>query len=180
MRLRQRKFTTRDIDELLTWFSTEREVLQWAGASLSYPVHRNAIRDLVFQHRGDTPTREVWALRSDQDEMLGHYQLGYSQRLRQAVLGRIAVHPDRRGTGLAAPVVQAAVRQAFSYDWVNRLELRVYDFNQPAISAYERVGFVHEGTRRQSTPIEDEFWNTHVMSLLREEYSSFDKRTEQE
>ncbi|MEO0550970.1 MAG: GNAT family protein [Pseudomonadota bacterium] len=180
MKLRQRKFTTRDIDELLTWFTTERDVVQWAGAHLPYPLHRGHIRDLVFQHRGKTPAREVWCLCDETDTMIGHFQFGYSQRLRQATLGRIAINPAYRGRGLAAHLMPSAVAQAFSHDWVNRLELRVYDFNQPAISAYERAGFVHEGTRRQSTPIEDEFWNTHVMSLLREEYSSFDKRTEQE
>lgn len=180
MKLRQRKFTTRDIEQLLTWFKTERDVLQWAGASLPYPVHRGHIRDLVFQHRGGDPAREVWLLCDEADTMIGHYQLGYSPRLRQATLGRIAINPDYRGQGLAARLMPFAIDQAFSYVWVNRMELRVYDFNTPAIAAYERAGFVHEGIRRQSTPIENEFWNTHVMSLLRSEYNLFDKRTEQE
>ncbi|MDJ0920852.1 MAG: GNAT family protein [Henriciella sp.] len=180
MSLRQRKFTTRDIDELLTWFETERDVLQWAGAHLPYPLQRGHIRELVFQHRGKSPTREVWCLCNDADAMVGHYQLGYSSRLRQATLGRIAINPACRGQGLATKLMSLAIPQAFSQAWVNRLELRVYDFNTPAIVAYTRAGFVHEGTRRQSTPIEDTFWNTHVMSLLREEYNAFDKRTEQE
>lgn len=171
-----RKFEKRDIRDLFTWFQTEREALQWAGAALSWPLRRSELIDLIKQHRRLEPTREVWAVMQD-DETIGHFQIGLNRRLRTAGLSRIALAPSFRCQGLSAPLMNLILEQAFSHDWVHRADLLVYSHNRAAICAYERAGFVHEGTRRESTPIGDEIWDTHIMSLLRRE---FDKRTERE
>ena len=66
---------------------------------------------------------------------------------------------------------------AFSREWVHRVDLLVYSQNETAAHIYQKAGFVLEGTRRETTPIGSEVWDTHMMSLLRRE---FDKRTERE
>lgn len=176
MTLSLRKFEKRDIRTLFAWFETEREVLQWAGAALSWPLQRSEFIDLIRQHRGPQPQREVWAVMRG-EQMVGHFQIGLNRRLRTAGLGRIALAPSVRGERLSAPLMQLIVEQAFSHPWVHRTDLLVYAHNSAAIRAYERAGFELEGTRRESTPIGDEIWDTHIMSLLRRE---FDKRTERE
>lgn len=176
MTLALRKFEKRDIQALFDWFGSEREVLQWAGAGLSWPLQRREVVDLIKHHRGPEPRREVWAITRG-EEMIGHAQIGLNRRLRTAGLGRIAVAPSQRGNNLSSAVLDLIVHRAFSHDWVHRTDLLVYTHNIPAIRAYERAGFVLEGTRRETTPIGDEVWDTHVMSLLRHE---FDKRTERE
>ena len=176
MTLTLRKFRKRDIQALFSWFQTEREVLQWAGAALSWPLRRSELADLIQQHRGGSPVREVWAVMRS-DEMVGHFQISLNRRLRTAGLGRIAIAPSHRGKSLSAPLMEMILNRTFSHSWVHRVDLLVYDHNRAAIRAYERSGFVLEGTRRETTPIGDEIWNTHIMSLLRRE---FDKRTERE
>jgi len=176
MTLHRRKFEKRDIVELFSWFATEREVLQWAGAALSWPLQRSEFVDLIKQHRGAEPKRELWAVMQG-DLMVAHFQIGLNRRLRTAGLGRIAIAPAHRGKRISASLMDLICDQAFSHAWVHRTDLLVYDHNQTAIRAYERAGFVHEGTRRETTPIDDEIWNTNIMSLLRRE---FDKRTERE
>lgn len=176
MSLDIRKFEKRDIAALFSWFDSERDVLQWAGAALSWPLRRAEIVDLIKQHRGSTPLREVWAVIRD-DVMVGHFQIGLNRRLRTAALGRIALAPAARGQGLAGEMLNLIVARAFSHPWVHRTDLLVYAHNSAAIRAYEQAGFVLEGTRRETTPIGDEIWDTHIMSLLRRE---FDKRTERE
>ena len=176
MTLRLRPFHKRDIPALFTWFASEREVLMWAGAALPWPLHRRDFIALIKQHRGPEPTREVWAVLRD-DAMIGHFQIAFNHRLKTAALGRIALAPNARGQGLSAPLLQLVVDQAFRRPWVHRTDLMVYSPNAPAISAYQNAGFVHEGTRRQTTPHKDEIWETHMMSILRPE---FDKRTERE
>ena len=176
MTLSLRKFTARDIDPLFSWFQSERDVLQWAGAALSWPLSKREFKALIRQHRGSHPVREVWAVQSE-DRMVGHFQIGLNRRLRTAGLGRIALKPDLRGQGLAAPLMALIVSRAFAHEWVNRVDLLVYSHNTSAIAAYQAAGFVLEGTRRESTPIGTEIWDTHIMSILRKE---FDKRTERE
>ncbi len=176
MTLHIRRFERRDIAELFSWFATERDVLQWAGAALSWPLQRREFFELIKQHRGASPQRELWAVMQGAD-MIGHFQTSLNRRLRTAGPGRIAIAPSRRGKGLAAPLMNLIVDRAFSHSWVHRTDLLVYAHNKAAIRAYEQAGFVLEGTRRETTPIGDEIWDTHIMSLLRRE---FDKRTERE
>lgn len=176
MTIKLRKFEKRDIPDLFSWFNTERDVLQWAGAAVSWPLKRTEFIDLIKQHRGPNPQREVWAVMQE-DQMIGHFQIGLNHRLRTAGLGRIALAPSARGHGLSGALMEAILERAFAHDWVHRCDLLVYTQNQAAIRAYESAGFILEGTRRETTPIGDEIWDTHIMSLLRRE---FDKRTERE
>ena len=176
MTLKQRKFEKRDIPELFSWFKTERDALQWAGAALSWPLQRREFIALMKLHRGPDSIREVWAI-DHGDRMLAHFQIYYNQRLRTAGLGRIAIAPDQRGRGFGKPLMDAILTQAFQRDWVHRVDLLVYSHNETAIKSYQAAGFVLEGRRRETTPIGDEVWDTLVMSILRPE---FDKRTERE
>ena len=176
MTLTLRKFQKRDIKTLFSRFHTARAALQWAGAGLAWPLQRGDLIHLIKDHRRIDAPREVWAV--DQGErMAGHFQLTFNQRLATVGLGRIALNPDLRGQDLARPLMALILDRAFSRAWVHRVELQVYPHNTPAIRAYRAAGFVLEGTRRQTTPIGDEIWDTHMMSLLRNE---FDKRTERE
>ena len=176
MTLSLRKFERRDMDELFSWFPTERDVLQWAGAALSWPLRKSEFRRLIKDHRGANPTREVWAVMVE-NQMVGHFQLALNRRLKTIGLGRIGIAPEARGRGYAQAMMTLILDRAFARDWVHRVDLLVYSHNEAAIRAYQRAGFTLEGTRRESTPIDNEVWDTHIMSILRYE---FDKRTERE
>ena len=176
MSFKLRKFSKKDISPLFEWFQSERDVLQWAGAALSWPLQRREFIDLIKQHRGVSPIREVWAVMRD-GEMAAHFQISFNRRLNTAGLGRIAIAPRLRGQALAGELMDLILAQAFSRGWVHRVDLLVYSHNDVAFRAYRRAGFVMEGTRRETTPIGHEVWDTHMMSLLRRE---FDKRTERE
>ena len=176
MSFQLRKFTKKDIEPLFQWFQSERDVLQWAGAALSWPLHRSDFVELIKLHRGAAPVREVWAVTLDGD-MAAHFQISFNRRLNTAGLGRIAIAPRFRGQALAAELMALVLERAFSRVWVHRVDLLVYSQNEAAFRTYQRAGFVLEGTRRETTPIGNELWDTHMMSLLRRE---FDKRTERE
>ena len=176
MTLQSRKFQKRDISELFAWFETEELVLAWAGAALTWPLQRRAFVELLKHDGQHSPYREVWAV-DRSDEMIGHFQIVFNRRLRTAGLGRIALAPHVRGEGLSKTLMTLILDHAFAPAWVHRVELNVFSQNARAISAYERAGFIFEGSRRQTTPIQGEIWDTHLMSILRPE---FDKRTERE
>jgi RimJ/RimL family protein N-acetyltransferase len=48
--------------------------------------------------------------------------------------------------------------------------LGVFDFNTPAIRCYTKAGFILEGTLREHAKVGDQYWNCHMMSLLRKEW----------
>ena len=99
---------------------------------------------------------------------VGHAQLAYEWHDGNARLGRVAVAPAMRGQGLARPLTALMIQEAFSTPGIERLELNVYMFNQPALRTYEALGFKLEGVRRASTRVGEQRWDTGIMGLLRE------------
>jgi RimJ/RimL family protein N-acetyltransferase len=67
-------------------------------------------------------------------------------------------------------MLELVLAEAFALDDVERVELGVYSWNAPAIATYKRLGFQVEGTRRSSTRVGNERWDSMMMSLLRAEY----------
>ena len=62
-------------------------------------------------------------------------------------------------------VVQRADRQ-LHVDGLHRVGLFVFEFNERAIRAYQRVGFVLEGRARQSIRRDGRWWDELQMSML--------------
>ena len=60
---------------------------------------------------------------------------------------------------------------AFETVGLNRVSLEVYAFNPRARRAYERLGFVHEGTLRQALLWDGAWVDAEVMSILASEWS---------
>lgn len=169
MSLRKRIFQPADIPLLQSWLPTLEDTVQWGGPHFDFPVSEAALRELIDLHAGEEPVRECWMVTDAAREPVGHFQLGFEPRTRQAFLGRVIIGPPHRGRGLALPLTHLAAGQAFARPWVHRIELRVYEHNTPAIAAYRRAGFVLEGVRRECMPVGDAFWNSVVMGLLRHE-----------
>jgi hypothetical protein len=71
-------------------------------------------------------------------------------RSRIAYLGGLALDPRFRGRGLAEEAARALQRHLVLDLGFHRLQLEIYGFNERAIRHAERVGFVHEGTKRRA------------------------------
>jgi RimJ/RimL family protein N-acetyltransferase len=169
MTLSLRKLDFADAEELVSWVANEHELLVWGGPYFDAPLTCAAIHNLIKEHQGQHPPRECWACTLDGGEFVATFQLSFNYRSGQAGLGRILICPAYRGSGLAKELLFLAEQRAFHMPEINRLELRVFTFNQAAISAYERAKFVTEGIARQSARLGDEYWDARVMSKLRSE-----------
>lgn len=74
-------------------------------------------------------------------------------------------HPEHRGHGLGAFLIDSACAAAFDHLHLHRLELDVFSFNSRALRAYERAGFVREGTRRAAVP-DGEGWADDILMAI--------------
>ncbi len=74
------------------------------------------------------------------------------------------------GRGLGTEATRLAVFHGFDDQRLNRIELEVYAFNPRARHVYEKVGFAHEGTRREALLYNGEGVDAHIMSMLRSEW----------
>ena len=154
---------------LMSWFSTEAEAVQWAGPTVTVPLDEHQLVAMLDESRSDPPARLCW-MAEHNEALVGHAQLGFDWRNGIARLSRVAVAPFARGKGLAKPMLTQVVDAAFRDTQIQRVELNVYPFNEPALRTYRALGFVQEGVRRASALVGAERWDTVHMGLLRSEW----------
>ena len=75
--------------------------------------------------------------------------------------------PHVRGKGLGRRLAQATIDAARARG-VERIELEVFASNVRAIRLYERLGFVHEGLRRQARKLDGAYDDNVLMALVLE------------
>jgi len=104
-----------------------------------------------------------WLVAEEAGQVLGY--VGSQTVLDEADMMNIAVHPDARRQGIAGQLVTELIA-ALSQKGVRSLTLEVRVSNSPAISLYEKLGFIQAGRRPNyyRNPKEDAW-------ILRKEWS---------
>ncbi len=77
---------------------------------------------------------------------------------------------EYQGKGYGTEAMELLLNYGFKTVNLNRIQLRVYEFNNRAIKSYNRIGFVEEGRMRQAVFINGEYHDTIFMSILQEEW----------
>ena len=160
------EFVPEHFGPLQRWFSREREVVQWGGAGLRHPLDDAQLQGIVDECRADPPVRAAWTAMVG-EAIVGHIELGYRRAEATARLGRVGIAPEHRGRGLGAELVTAALDAAWELDWVQRVDLRVYTFNAPALATYRRLGFETTDTGPEVRPVDGDTWEVSTMVLDR-------------
>jgi RimJ/RimL family protein N-acetyltransferase len=92
-----------------------------------------------------------------------------NQRNRIADLGALAVHPDYRGRRVSDEAARLFQRHLLGDLGYHRLQLEIYGFNDRAQRHAERAGFVHEGVRRKAYWRNEEWVDSVIYGLVRED-----------
>lgn len=88
------------------------------------------------------------------DERRGWANLGYW------------IHPDHQGQGYATEAARLVVGHGFNELRLHRISATLVARNEPSKRVVEKLGFVHEGTKRDDAFIEGEFVDREVYALL--------------
>jgi len=77
---------------------------------------------------------------------------------------------DAWGRGYGTEATRLMVDHAFGALGLHRIALFVFEFNERAIRAYRRVGFVAEGRSRESVWRDGRWWDELAMSFLESDW----------
>ena len=77
---------------------------------------------------------------------------------------------DAWGRGFGTEATQLMVDHAFGTLGLHRIALYVFEFNERAIGAYRRCGFVIEGRSRESIWRDGRWWDELAMSVLESDW----------
>ncbi|MEW9921799.1 GNAT family N-acetyltransferase [Marimonas sp. MJW-29] len=76
------------------------------------------------------------------------------------------LNPKHLGKGIGTRAIRLIAEYAFNVIGLNRLTVRVVDYNKRAIAAYEKVGFVIEGRERQAARVGEDWFDDVIMGLI--------------
>ena len=108
---------------------------------------------------------------NDESEVIGHIELGLINKPNgTASICRVFLDHEWRGRGICKEMVRRVLEIGFEQLNLRRIDLRVYAFNQAAVSCYEHAGLVREGVLRKALRVGDQFWDTVNMAILKEEW----------
>ena len=106
----------------------------------------------------------------EDDKLIGNCGIQSVDQLRQcAEVGLFIGDEENRNKGFGEEVLDLLVDYGFDYLNLNNIMLKVFSFNERAISCYKKVGFKEIGRRRQSYYLKGKFCDEVFMDILKEE-----------
>ena len=95
---------------------------------------------------------------------------------RTSELGVAIWNKEYWGKGYGTEAIILLLDYGFSFLNLRKVWLRVFDFNIRAIKAYEKVGFIKEGTLRKHVYKNGKYVDVIIMGIFRDEFYSKNKR----
>ena len=131
--------------------------------------------DAVLAAEAD-PTRRHWVIEADGRLVGVAFLHSISDDDRKARFAIGLFHPSDLGKGYGTDATRLVLRYAFTAMSLNRVDLRVLAFNERAIAAYERCGFVVEGRERESCWLDGEAHDDIIMGCLAKDFLTDESR----
>lgn len=176
LRIRFRKSEREDIPMFVRWLN-DPEVRQ--GLAMYLPLSteeeqrwfENMIQHPPYEHPFTIEVRSQNIDGTDTWMPIGNCSLfEFDWRNSNAELGIFIGEKTFWNKGYGGEAVKLLVHHAFNVLNLHRVWLRVFETNPGAIRCYEKVGFVHEGRKRQSEFQDGRYIDTLLMSVLRDEW----------
>jgi RimJ/RimL family protein N-acetyltransferase len=139
----------------------------WAAS----PLRPSAVERL-FEDRELSSTDDSFAIHLKSEERpIGVVSfMNISEANDSAELSVIVGYPEDRHHGYGAEAIDTILRYGFEELRLNRVGLSVFEFNEDAISTYEKLGFREEGRLRQALKRDGAFHDAILMSVLESEW----------
>jgi RimJ/RimL family protein N-acetyltransferase len=151
------------------WYGDE-EV--WRLTSWTARPMRRAAAEQLFEDREKSAVDDSFAIhRKGEDEPIGVISLAnISEANASADLSIIVGEDKDRNEGLGTEAIWLILYHAFENLGLERVNLSVFDFNKPAISAYEKIGFQREGRMQEAIRRDGESHDAILMRILASEW----------
>ena len=124
-----------------------------------------------YLHSIKDPYQQILIAMSPQEERVGYAQIcGIGSKQRAVEIRKIGISQPKQGYGSA--VLSLLIENAFRQLNAHRLWLDVFPDNSLARALYKNLGFVEEGTLRDSYYFDGHFRSVVIMSILEGEFKN--------
>ena len=105
------------------------------------------------------------------NKLIGHCGLYYINWIsRTGEFGIYIGDKDYRNGGYGSDALRTLIRYGFEDLNLNRIWCEVYD-NNAALDVYKHIGFIYEGKIRENYYNEGKYFDSHILGMLKKEYS---------
>jgi RimJ/RimL family protein N-acetyltransferase len=169
--LRANKYNTQTINMRFTLITKEdlpflNETRNLVAKEFLHDSRSFALEETIDWFEKHKPN--YWMIWVD-DCRIGYFRLSnYSVENRNIYIGA-DIHPSYQGKGYGYESYLKFLPFLFEELSLHKITLEVLSSNKRAIHLYNKLGFVHEGAKRQEVLKEDAHVDSHIMSILRDE-----------
>ncbi|KAB0566133.1 GNAT family N-acetyltransferase [Brucella pituitosa] len=166
--LRLRQASVEDVEARLS-LGNHAEIIEMFGVSrgLQLPLTRDGATRWV-QRLIDHP--HAWVIEIH-GRLIGEIRLdNVDLHDRRASMAVGILDPQLLGKGLGSEAILLLLRHAFADLQLHRIGIRVLAYNQRAIRAYKKCGFVIEGREREAAFVNGTWHDDVMMGLLEHEF----------
>lgn len=162
------EFIPADFTRLISWITTEEQLIQFAGTVFQFPLTKEQLIDYLEQ-----PNRHIFkVIHCDTEEVIGHCEV-YEEDTHSRRLCRILIGDKRfLGKGYGSALVSKLTKWCFSKQEIEIVTLNVFDFNTSAIKCYLKNGFMKGKLNDSPTLVAHERWYSFRMTIDRISFDS--------
>ncbi|MGW7362385.1 GNAT family N-acetyltransferase [Streptomyces sp. NPDC054841] len=165
-----RPFTEADAPTMAVILS-DPEVLLFTGSAGDPPLPEARLRSWYATRSDQTDRLDLAVVDRATGELVGEVVLNEWDERNRSCSFRTLIGPSGRDRGLGTEAIRLIIGYGFGQLGLNRISLGVFDFNPRARRAYEKAGFVAEGTEREALRHGDGWIDATVMSVLAREWT---------
>ena len=174
-RIRLRAVEREDLPFFVTWLN-DPEVIK--GLFIYLPLSSTE-EERWFEQLADLPPGEkplaIEILDGENWRLVGNSSFhNISMNNRSAEVGIFIGDKKEWNKGYGTETMQMLLEHGFETLNLHRIFLRVYSNNLQAIKAYEKAGFIQEGRMREDHYRQGKYYDTLIMSVLRDDWHSKD------
>ncbi len=172
-----------DVQRIQEWLQDPEVSDSWFGrysygdpAHLGYHPERVVdVSDVEWQRIFEDPEHRILSVYTKEDDHIGEIHVAIEESLGDGQVSILIGRKDLWHRGFGTSAIRATLDEAFNEWGLFRVWVDVPEYNSSALRLFEHIGFVHEGTLRQSRPHEGSRFDSVVMGMLAAEYEALDE-----
>jgi len=143
----------------------------YGGAPMPFTVENE--RDFISRVSGRQNNQNHFAIETRGGDFIGVCSYSEVDWInRNCMIGWFIGDKSARGKGYGTDMIKLLLKICFEELDLHKVCLNVFDYNEPAVRLYEKLGFVQEGEFREKVYAMGRRCSEYRCSMLRDEYDA--------
>ncbi len=165
-----RPIETEDLPHIYSWMN-DIDLVKYIWPGVVNPTPMRKLEKWYDDLQSKSDEKMFMIYTTDKEKPIGLVGVqGISVRSRKGDLSIYIGDKEYWGQGYGSEALVLFLGYVFRVHNLRRVALEVYEYNERAINAYEKVGFKKEGYVRRSVFKDGRYWGEYVMAIFKEDY----------